>query len=164
MVYIKEVLPNPVGKDTEGEWIKVINEGAEAINLNGWSISDASGKTFYINDTISSKEELVFQHTLTNISLNNNGDTVILKNNIGETIDSLSYTNQVSDDEIVISNRFIQVANQEHASTESLEELAFVGKGEILTGANASPVVVALVLAIIAGAAVGFVAKKEYEK
>ena len=34
MVYFKELLPNPVGKDTDGEWIKLINIGEETVNIS----------------------------------------------------------------------------------------------------------------------------------
>ena len=46
MIIIKEVLPNPVGQDTTGEWLTLLNDGSEAVNLRGWSVKDASGKKF----------------------------------------------------------------------------------------------------------------------
>ena len=49
MVFFKEVLPNPVGEDAGGEWIKLVNTEEDITSLAGWSIKDASGKTYFLS-------------------------------------------------------------------------------------------------------------------
>ena len=44
-IQISEVLPNPVGDDTQSEWIEVYNPTESSISLDGWSISDVYGAT-----------------------------------------------------------------------------------------------------------------------
>jgi len=78
MVLIKEFFPNPAGKDTEGEWIKLFNNGDAGVDLAGWQIKDASGKAFIFsagadaNNIISAGGTLTLDYKITKISINNN--------------------------------------------------------------------------------------------
>jgi endonuclease YncB( thermonuclease family) len=38
---INEIMPNPVGKDEEGEWVELYNENSFGIDLSGWYLDDA---------------------------------------------------------------------------------------------------------------------------
>lgn len=97
-VYIKEFLPNPVGKDTDGEYIKLFNEGVDDINLSGWKIVDASGKKFNLNGyTIKTNSELVLSYSATKISLNNNGETLFLYDSAGNLIDEVGYSGKAAE-------------------------------------------------------------------
>ena len=80
MIYIKEVLPNPVGRDTEGEWIKIVNTGDNSIDMSGWKVYDASGKTFSFKQgySIAPNKEATLTYQETRIVLNNSGDTLTL--------------------------------------------------------------------------------------
>src|SRR3989344_8145152 len=103
MIIIKEVLPNPVGQDTTGEWRTLLNDGSEAVNLRGWSLKDTSGKKFIFgNETILPDQELKLPHSATRINLNNDGDTITLWNAAGEKTDEITY-GQASEEEIVVS-------------------------------------------------------------
>ena len=51
MVFIKELLPNPVGRDTDGEWIKLVNTGDTTEIIGGWALSDASGSEFVFSSS-----------------------------------------------------------------------------------------------------------------
>ena len=42
IAWINEVLPDPVGSDTEGEWIELILEQENAVDLSGWKLTDGS--------------------------------------------------------------------------------------------------------------------------
>jgi len=98
---IIEFLPNPTGKDTEGEWIKIFNNTNAEINLNGWQIKDASGKSFiFTNQKITINETLTLNYQTTKISLNNNGETLFLYNSIGNLIDKAEYSGTASNGEI----------------------------------------------------------------
>jgi len=118
MVFIKELLPNPVGPDTDGEWIKIVNTGDESVDVHGWSLSDTSGKTFSFQKgtSISSMTEITLKYSQTKIQLNNNGDTLKLRNSVGETVDTLAYSGQVSDDEIIIAERFLEVTTDTNST------------------------------------------------
>ena len=166
MVFIKELLPNPVGPDTDGEWIKIVNVGDEAVNIGGWSLTDTSGKTFSFPKGTSAppKTEITLNYSQTNIPLNNNGDTLKLRDGIGETIDTISYSRQVSDDEIIIAERFIEITESANPTPKSLEKLAFVGQGPFETVASSTPLLVAITIAIASGFVVGFLQKRMHEK
>ena len=89
---INEFLPNPVGKDADGEWIKLFNDGKEAVDLFGWKIKDASGKIFvFKNIKIAPAETLKLDYQTTKISLNNNGETLFLYDRNGDLIDKIEY-------------------------------------------------------------------------
>lgn len=89
---ISEILPNPIGKDPGGEWIKLFNDSPEPVDLAGWRIKDASGKTFvFKNQTVASAEYLTLDYKTTKISLNNNGETLLLYNRKEELIDKAEF-------------------------------------------------------------------------
>ena len=89
---IYEFLPNPVGKDADGEWIKLFNDVDTAVNLGGWQIKDASGKTFSFRPTvINSGEYLTLDYKITKISLNNNGETLFLYDASRLLVDKAEY-------------------------------------------------------------------------
>lgn len=166
MVFIRELLPNPVGRDTEGEWIKLVNTGEATVEIGGWKLSDASGKEFVFRsgETVAPKSSILLEYSQTGIVLNNNGDTIKLLNNKGEILDSLTYSGQISDDEIIIAERFIEAVSSPPPSQGSLQELAFIGQGPLVTGASTAPLLVALAIALISGVAVGFLQKRMHEK
>lgn len=89
---ISEILPNPIGKDPAGEWIKLFNDSSETVDLAGWQIKDASGKTFvFKNQNIAASEHLTLDYKATKISLNNNGETLFLRNQKGELVDKAEF-------------------------------------------------------------------------
>ncbi|TSC95800.1 MAG: Nucleic acid binding OB-fold tRNA/helicase-type, partial [Parcubacteria group bacterium Athens1014_26] len=89
---IKEFLPNPVGADKDGEYIKIFNDGISGVSLAGWKLKDASGKSFSLVGNLKSGQELTLSYSQTKINLNNNGETVYLYDNTGKQIDKLSYS------------------------------------------------------------------------
>ena len=91
---INEFLPNPVGKDADGEWIELFNNNAAA-NIDGWQIKDASGRIFYLKGVIEPNEYLVLDYKTTKISLNNDGETLFLYDQNGRLIDKAEYSGKV---------------------------------------------------------------------
>ncbi|MBI2010856.1 MAG: lamin tail domain-containing protein [Candidatus Colwellbacteria bacterium] len=162
MPYFKEVLPNPVGRDTEAEWVKLINDSDSLVNLLGWRFNDASGKTFNLSGTISPQEELILPYSLTRISLNNDGDKLVLINPQGKVADELSY-GQVGEDEIIVAPRYVQnvgdvgvVGNAGDATSIENEDLV----GQInKTDWNFNPVFIALVPAALLSLGIGYLLK-----
>ncbi len=105
MVFIKELYPNPPGSDVGGEWIKLGNDGAEVAPLLGWSLKDASGKTFlFFNERIAGWSELILRNSETKISLGNKGDEVFLYDSRGNIVDRLAYSGVARDGAMVSKN------------------------------------------------------------
>ncbi|GEM_PF-1686996 len=104
---IKEFLPNPIGADKEGEYIKIFNDSDKAVNLVGWKISDASKKEFAMSGIIDPKQELVLFSSKTKISLNNNGEIVFLTDSKGILIDKLVYTGIAEEGKVILKQEIV---------------------------------------------------------
>ncbi|MBU4245810.1 MAG: lamin tail domain-containing protein, partial [Nanoarchaeota archaeon] len=78
-ITVNEILPNPEGSDTTGEWIELYNSGDEDINLGGIYLDDMEGGSnpYKIpNDTIiKASGYLLFPYNKTKLSLNNTNDS-----------------------------------------------------------------------------------------
>jgi len=98
---IKEFLPNPVGSDKGGEYIKIFNDSERSVDLAGWKVSDASKKEFVLSGVINSKQELVLFSTKTKISLNNNGEAIFLVDPKEILIDELRYSGVAEEGRII---------------------------------------------------------------
>jgi len=106
---IKEFLPNPVGADKDGEYIKLFNDADKAVNLAGWKIKDASGKAFNLSGSLESKKELILSASQTKISLNNNGETISLFDAKGVLMDELSYVGVAEEGKMVMNQKLVQI-------------------------------------------------------
>jgi len=89
---INEFLPNPIGKDTEEEWIELFNNSQEAVDLSGWQIKDASDKAFFLKNKIGPGQYFVLDYKTTKISLNNNAETLFLYDQKGNLIDKAEFS------------------------------------------------------------------------
>lgn len=110
-VVINEVLADPVGAETSGEWIEVYNDGANVVELRGWVLEDDGGKVdlpavqlapfgyaLLVNDTYRRSSELdvvpdedVFLIRLPSLGksgLSNQGETLRLMDNSGMVVSS----------------------------------------------------------------------------
>ena len=133
MVFFYEVLPNPVGKDTGAEWIKLYNPTDEPINLSGWQIKDASAKTFIFKEKeITPNGFLTLSSEETKIILNNSGDSLFLYDQNNQLIDKASYDVSVAERDILHreGNSFILDQAQTISLTEnqSLNQTAVIGQ------------------------------------
>ncbi len=142
---IKEFLPNPVGPDKDGEYVKIFNDSDKAVNLAGWKISDASGKVFNLSGTIKSKTELVFFYSQTKISLNNSGETVFLKDSSGKLIDQLGYSGMAEEGKIIIREEKT-LPNPEFKT------------GEVLNGDFSAPIIKIIGFDVFLGIVLGLTA------
>lgn len=77
-VDISEVFPNPTGTDQGGEWIEIHNVTNSGLDLSGWKIKNAAGKTFTLPDgtAIPPLGYLILTDTTTKITLKNSGDQI----------------------------------------------------------------------------------------
>lgn len=93
-IIITEVYPKPTKDDKMEEWIELYNAGSDSINLGNWTVQDASKKKpFSFPDTlgIAANEYLLLPKSLTKIALNDNKESLFLKDFNGTVIDSISY-------------------------------------------------------------------------
>lgn len=91
-VELSELYPSPA--DGEEEFIELHNASNTSIDLAGWSISDASGKTFTLpadDSTISAGGYRAFPFSQTKIYLNNDTDTVTLLRPDASSADTTTY-------------------------------------------------------------------------
>lgn len=95
-IKLTEILPNPVGEDSAGEYIKIFNFSSREVNLKGWSIDDEEGgsKPYLIDYEckIGSQSRLIFKSTDTKIALNNDSDEVRLFDPNKKLIDKVAYS------------------------------------------------------------------------
>lgn len=96
-VLITAILPNPTGKDTEGEYIIVENESKKKIKLRGWSIATGSSEKKLVNHPIREKvtaqpqssQKITREHAA--LTLPNKKGVVQLRRPDGSTADTISY-------------------------------------------------------------------------
>lgn len=102
MIIIQEYLPNPIGRDQDGEYILIQNTGTAPTSLRGWALEDASGKRAVLSETLTAGGTLRVPYERSKISLNNSGETVILRNASGAEIDRLSHTGGIGEGVVVM--------------------------------------------------------------
>ncbi len=94
-VVINEILPSPIGPDTEEEWIEIFNQNDFEVDLSGWQIIDTVGSaktyTFPQRTIIAPQGFLVLSRPTTKITLNNDGDGLNLIRPDGETAQTVNY-------------------------------------------------------------------------
>lgn len=124
---IKEFLPNPIGQDADGEYIKLFNDGNLPVNLAGWSVKDASGKTFNLTDSLDGGRELLLPYLQTKVSLNNNGEQIFLYDNAGKLADELSYSGQAEEGQIIVKKQLVtsELANSENEKLNSMNQINY---------------------------------------
>jgi len=96
-LWINEFLPDPEGKDVEGEFIELQNRGSEEIDLSGWQLDDLEDGgsrlyTFPEGTKLPVNPCLVVYYQDSKIALNNKGDWVRLLNPAGQAIDEIEYS------------------------------------------------------------------------
>lgn len=150
MIYIKELLPNPAGKDAAGEWIKLFNDSSSPVSLNGWSLKDASGKVFRLNgQTIPASGDLNLPYSETRISLNNDTDSIYIFDSAGKQIDKLSY-NGIAEAQTVTAAKF-KSTPAEASVISSLAESEPPAAFNFQENYDAWPIALGLFLAVVSG-------------
>ncbi len=90
---IVRLLPNPPGSDLQGEEATVRNVSNQAVNMNGWTLRDFAGKTWDLSSlgTLQPGAEATITRNGQPMALNNDGDTVELRNPNGQVVDTVTY-------------------------------------------------------------------------
>lgn len=88
-IVINELLLNPVGADSELEFVELFNAG-EAVELTGWTLADRAGEpgayVFPAGFSLGAGEYCALFSSQTKISFNNSGDGAYLQDPQGETV------------------------------------------------------------------------------
>lgn len=94
-IVINELLPNPQGADTEGEFIELSNVGSSTVSLTGWKLDDGEtgSSPFVIGEgtELSAGGFVAFFRSQTGIALNNDGDIVRLLDPGGGLVSEIAY-------------------------------------------------------------------------
>ncbi|MBP9773372.1 MAG: lamin tail domain-containing protein [Candidatus Peribacteraceae bacterium] len=93
-VFISEVLADPVGTDTQREWIEIANTSTGSIDLSGWTLTVSRSSKMYAFDSISLPPQsfVSFRRAQTGLILSNSGATLSLFDATGLPIDTFSYS------------------------------------------------------------------------
>jgi phosphatidylserine/phosphatidylglycerophosphate/cardiolipin synthase-like enzyme len=110
-LFINEFLPNPDGTDRGQEFVEIVNVGATAVDLTGWTFGDEanpvrhtfSGTVIEPGDGVvlfdqgdHSAIPNAINSTTGSLSLNNTGDTLTLVDATGAVIDMVDYNSSSS--------------------------------------------------------------------
>ena len=121
-VILNEILANEPGSNTGAEFVEIVNLGGSAANLSGWQLRDATTTrhTFAPGTTLAAGKAIVVFASAASIpagtpgaiaastgalSLANGGDSVVLRDAAGATVDSNSYSSSLSSVDGVSMNR-----------------------------------------------------------
>ncbi|MDR8389673.1 lamin tail domain-containing protein [Aliifodinibius sp. S!AR15-10] len=102
---IESLLPNPIGPDRQLELVTIKNTSDDTIPLSGWFLRDRSGKvwTLSLEQHIEPHSTLKFIRNGMAMSLNNDGDEIILINPSNEVVDRFQYSGS-TEGEIIFAN------------------------------------------------------------
>ncbi|MBZ4422231.1 lamin tail domain-containing protein [Myxococcus sp. RHSTA-1-4] len=121
-VIINEVLVNEPGSDVNGEFVELVNVGGAAVDLSGWTVSDAASvrHTFPSGTTLAAGGVLVVfggasaipagtpgavAASTGSLGLSNSGDTVTLKNSSATAVDTATLGSGLTGTDGVSANR-----------------------------------------------------------
>ncbi len=94
-VDVSEVFPNPSGSDSGNEWIEIRNSSGTVLNVSGWKIKNAAGKTFTFPEgtSIDAFGYITISDKTTKIQLKNTGDQVQLIDADNVVQDTIEFQN-----------------------------------------------------------------------
>ncbi|HQK63537.1 MAG TPA: lamin tail domain-containing protein [Candidatus Staskawiczbacteria bacterium] len=179
-VLINEILPSPEGADEENEWIELYNSNNFEVDISGWKLKDTIGTpkifTIPIGTKITSLGTVLFWRPETKITLNNDGDGVVLLKPDGQITDNVSFekaktgqtypTKTVNSGSTALPKREKSVNNIVEADSISDSEEYSVGQETSLaslSGGKTNPWLLfftAIAITIVSAAILIFIKKK----
>lgn len=121
-IVISEVYPNPYSG--ESEWVELYNHSdTETVLLENWTLEDVvtTPSTIYNISHIELSPHSYFVATLSASKLNNSGDGVVLKNNLGESIDAMDYTSSTQSKSWSLSTQQTWIETEPSPGESNLE-------------------------------------------
>ncbi|MBU1132301.1 lamin tail domain-containing protein [Patescibacteria group bacterium] len=117
-VRISEVMSSP--ETGQKEWVELFNSSAQPIDLADWQLEEGSARKTILSGILEPQSYLVVEKS----SLNNDGDTLILRDSGGQLIDQMSYGSwddgNVSDNAPAVKTKnSIILLNGKYCETES---------------------------------------------
>ncbi|KYF68996.1 endonuclease [Sorangium cellulosum] len=120
-VIINEVLANEPGSDVNAEFVEIVNIGTGTASLGGWTLSDATGTrhTFPSGVSLAPSTAIVVYGNASAVpigsgavgastgalGLGNSGDTLTLRSASTATVDSVTYSSALANQDGVSMNR-----------------------------------------------------------
>lgn len=90
-IFFSELLPDPEGDDTLGEFIEIGNAEDAEIDVTGWTITNAAGKNDTLTVSLAPKARYAFVYAETKVALTNSGTTLTLRDATGRVADTVTY-------------------------------------------------------------------------
>lgn len=121
-IKINEIFPNPEGADKGNEWIEIVNESDDAVNMGNWTLDTGeSSKTKYEfpNNALEKHKHLLINDQELGFSLKNTDGKVRLLDFNEDLIDELEYDKSESG----FSYAKIQIDDSDEFNFEWTEEL-----------------------------------------
>ena len=97
-IVINEIEANPPGKDAGNEWVELYNPASEDVDLTSWTLKTTHGRIGKVtcSGIIDANGYRVFESSIQ--WLDNEGDSVILRDKGGAKIDEVAFTDTKNDD------------------------------------------------------------------
>lgn len=99
-IIINEFLPDPVGADTENEWIELYNKGGAATDIGGWLLGNSKEDRFYSlpdSTVIAPLSFLILKRPDTKLPIKNTGDSITLYHPNKKIADKISFQEQAKE-------------------------------------------------------------------
>ena len=96
-VVIESLLPNPVGSDRDNEEVTLRNTSSNPVDISGWTLMDESGRIWSLTGigTLNPGQSISVRRNGMPMSLNNDGDTIVLMAENSSEITRFEYSGSV---------------------------------------------------------------------
>jgi uncharacterized protein YukJ len=103
-LYLERALINPAGSDPGHEAVVIGNSATTAQSLHGWALLDRNGKTTKLDGGVAGGASVVLALDGSGAQLGNNGGNIVLLDDQGNQVDSVSYAAH----DAAIENRYVR--------------------------------------------------------
>ena len=91
-IIINEIMPDPDGADTGQEWLELVNQGADKVNLLSWRVENENGKFKFKTDLwLEAGEYYLLTNAESKLAFKNSSDTISLYNDSDELVGTVAY-------------------------------------------------------------------------
>lgn len=90
-IFFSELMPDPEGDDALGEFIEIGNAEAHDVDVSGWTVANAAGRTAVLAARLGAGARYAWTYAETKIALSNSGTTLTLRDPEGRIADTVTY-------------------------------------------------------------------------